>query len=260
MAATLTVLPSFAHAQEHWTLPSELVEVSGLSVASENSVFAHNDEHAIVYEVNIETGSVPRAFALGDPTAKGDFEGIAAYGERIYLLTSAGWIYEAPIGEHRARVRYNAYDTGTNKICETEGLAVLPGGEDFLILCKRVFDDGPDEELLIFRWSLSERRAQTQAWLTIPYDSFMAPNERSAFRASGLEWDEKENALIVISSRSHTAYRFTATGALIGKNKLSSPRHIQTEGVTRMPSGDFVFADEGNARQDGFISVYSSLR
>ena len=102
-----------SHPPDHqFFLPQGLSEISGLAVASPNTVYAHNDEYAIVYEIALDTGKALKAFALGKPTVKGDFEDIAVRGGNVYLLASDGHLYEAPIGEHRQRVRYNVYDTG----------------------------------------------------------------------------------------------------------------------------------------------------
>src|SRR5476651_788315 len=121
-------------------LPEGLSEVSGLAAASNNTVFAHDDNYAIVYEVDLKSGKTINAFALGNPTVKADFEDIAVRDGYVYLLTSDGRIFEAPVGENRKRVLYNAYDTGVGAHCETEGLANGTVEGDFLILCKKAHE------------------------------------------------------------------------------------------------------------------------
>ena len=58
-------------------LPEGLREISGLAVASNNTVYTHDDNYAIVYEVDLNLQKAIKAFALGKPTVKGDFEDIA---------------------------------------------------------------------------------------------------------------------------------------------------------------------------------------
>ena len=157
-------------------LISGLMEVSGLAIGPENTVYAHNDEYGIVYQVRLDEGEVVRAFALGDPTIERDFEGIEVVGERVYLLTSKGRIYEALIGENKTRVKYNAYDTGAGDFCETEGLTLGPPADDgsatFLILCKTPKRKTPKEKVSkdrgrIYRWSLHARRPVQTPWLDV---------------------------------------------------------------------------------------------
>ena len=77
-------------AQNHFQLARGLTEISGLAVASENSVYAHNDEHGIIYEIDLSSGAILAAFALGEPTVQADFEGIAVFGQRIYPRDKRG--------------------------------------------------------------------------------------------------------------------------------------------------------------------------
>lgn len=241
-------------------LNAQLVEISGLATASDNTVFAHNDEFAIVYEIDIRDGSVPRAFALGDPTTKGDFEGIAAYDGRIYLVTSTGRIYEADISDHRARTRYNIYDTGVGAFCEVEGLSLTPTPGEFFVLCKRPRKGGPDGRLSIFRWSLVERRAVDEPAFSIQYRDFLPASEREAFRPAGIEWDEATQTMMIVSSRSQIVYAFDRNGAFLRKHRLPADRHPQSEGLAVLSSGEILIADEGSGRNGaGMLSVYDEL-
>ena len=243
-----------------WALSDHLLEISGLAAASERSVFAHNDEFAIVYEIDIEDGGVKRAFALGDPTAQGDFEGVAVYEGRIYLVTSAGHIYEADIGDHRARKRFNVYDTGVGEFCEVEGLSLSPTPGEFFLLCKRPRGGKSDGRLSLYRWSLVDRRPETAPALSIPYKDFLPLSEREAFRPAGVEWDAASQRLMVISSRSHIVYSFDANGKFLHKNRLSPELHRQSEGLAIIASGAALVADEGNGRKRaGVITVYEDL-
>ncbi len=241
-------------------LTEQLIEISGLAAASDDTVFAHNDEFAIVYEIDIRDGAMRRAFALGDPTTKGDFEGIAAYEGRIYLITSAGALYEADISDHRARVRFNIYDTGAGKFCEVEGLSLAPTPGEFFILCKRPRKGGPAGRLLIYRWGLAERRPVSEPHLSVPFRDFLPGSEREGFRPAGVEWDAATQTLMVVSSRSHIVYSFDASGKFLRKNRLPADRHPQSEGLAVLSSGAILVADEGGGRnRAGLISVYDEL-
>ncbi len=250
----------FNQTPQRFQLVNGLQEISGLAMASENSVFAHNDEFGIVYEVSLENGEVIAAFALGAITEPGDFEGIASDNGRIYLVTSAGKIYEALIGDHRKRVMFNVFDTGIGSLCEVEGLSrgFEPGS--FLVLCKSARIRDVYNTLTIYKWSVLDRRPVTEPWLQIPYAEFLSSDEAEIFRPSALEWDANRKALIVLSAQSRHVAIVSDEGAVLQTDTLSSQFHPQAEGVTITPSGDIVIADEGVRRKPGTISLYKVQR
>ena len=75
-------------------------------------------------------------FSFGDPTVHGDFEGIAAVGDRIFLVTSDGVLYAGRPGADGEHVEFVTYATGLGQICEIEGLAYDPSDPSLLLLCK----------------------------------------------------------------------------------------------------------------------------
>lgn len=237
-------------------LPKGLIEISGLAAGSGNSVYAHNDEHAIVFEVDTATGEIERAFALGRPTVKADFEGIAVLDDRIYLISSAGMLFEAPIGDHRARVKYNVFDTGVGDFCEVEGLSNGPDAGEFLILCKAARTDALHERLAIFSWSIDQRTPVVQPKYEIHFDRFLTPTEQEFFRPSAIDWDQNSGTALILSARNNLLIRINAAEQVTEKVDLSPERHVQAEGVALMPNGAIVIADEGAARAPGKITVY----
>lgn len=267
--STLTLSP-YTFAQDHQynlqaepqqiSLISGLFEISGLAVASENSVYAHNDEHSIVYEIDISSGQVQSAFALGNPTLAADFEGIAAWNGRIYLITSDGLLYEALIGAHQSRAKFNAYDTGVGEFCEVEGLAVGPahpsGEGNFLILCKSARQPELRDRLNIFTWNLEDRLPVSTPWMSLERDDILKKKEQKKFKPSAIEWKEDTAHLLIISGSNNQYIRLAQEGTVIAKSKLRSQYHRQAEGLTIMPSGHIVIADEGSSRQAGQLSIY----
>jgi hypothetical protein len=239
-----------------FALPQGLSEISGVAVASANTVFAHDDNYAIVYELDLKSGRTVRAFALGKPTVKADFEDIAVRDGYVYLLTSDGRIFEAPIGENRKRVLYNAYDTGVGAHCETEGLANGTSEGDFLILCKKAHEAEFKDRLVIYSWNLHARRPVAVPWLNISLDGLVPKLEQANFHPSAFVWRHERGTLIVVSAKGHTAIEIDQQGRLLDRFKIDKEQHPQPEGMALMPDGRLVLSDQGPNGQ-GKISVYS---
>jgi len=236
-----------------------LMEVSGLALGPNNTVYTHNDEHGIVYQLRTNDGEIERAFALGEPTIEKDFEGIEIYNNRVYLLSSRGKIYEAPIGAHKSRVKYNAYDTGVGDFCETEGLARGPdtdtGSPTFLILCKKPKSKESKDRVLIYRWDLGEHLAVTEPWLNISRKS-VTDGSSKKFNPSAIEWSETHQQLFLLSAKSDRFASLRRDGTVIQKRKLSNDLHQQAEGITLLPTGDIMIADEGKSSRPPRLTLY----
>lgn len=243
-------------APRQFALVNGLREVSGLAMASENSVYAHNDEHGIVYEVMLADGSVKAVFALGDPTVSADFEGIAAQDGRVYLITSTGLIYEALVGAHRERVRFNILDTGVGAFCEVEGLSLADRNNEFLILCKSPKVKELAAHLTIYRWSLDSRVPVSEAWLQKPYGEFLSADDAQIFRPSAIEWDRVRGEGLILSARSHQLIVINEDGTVVEARNLDADLHAQAEGVALTPAGELIIADEGAGRGPGRLSAY----
>lgn len=239
-----------------FSLPSALAEVSGLAAAGPDSVFTHNDEHAIVYEVRITDGQVLRTFALGEPTIEGDFEGIATAGEHIFLVTSDGLIYQAQPGENRERVPYKVHDSGIGAKCEVEGLSQAPEPDYLLLLCKRLRNEEQEARLEIYRWRIGTEHAAEEPWLTKPLEQLVDKDERAEFRPSGLEWDMHAGELLVASARNRLVLTFDREGQLLSRRRLDRNRHPKTEGITVLADRRLVLADEGSRTRKGRITAY----
>lgn len=255
-AATLSAYLARPAAHQFY-LPKGLTEISGLAVASDNSVFAHDDNYGIVYELDLASGKVLRAFALGKPTVKEDFEDIAVRAGYVYLLASDGRLFEAPIGEHRQRVRFNVYDTGVGPHCETEGLVNGPKDGEFLILCKKPRQDKLKDRLVVFLWSLADRAPVSSPWLSVPLDGLVEPLDQANFHPSAFHWRRDLGRFVIVSAKGHSAVEIDESGKLIDRVKLDKVEHPQAEGLTMMPDGRLVVSDEGSSRGQGKIAIYA---
>lgn len=245
-----------AHTSQQWRLPDKLNEISGLALTEDGRLLAVTDESAIVYELDYAEGRLVKAFALGEPTVRGDFEGIASSEGQVWLVTSAGNIYEAREGADGERVAYDEYKTGLGDSCEFEGLAYRPGDRMLLLLCKNIKKKSGLRSLAIFAWSTSSRRILDEGAIALPDRDIAAALRVSRLSPSGLAIDRQSGNLLIVASRQRSVIELDAEGALLSARVLPlTARHPQAEGIEILPSGILLIADEGGAHR-ARLAVY----
>lgn len=255
-AALLACCGSAPRGSETVRLPNQLDEVSGLAAASQDTVFTHNDESAVVHEVDVRDGRILRSFALGDPTLEGDFEGIAYVGGTVFLITSDGLIYSAKPGQHGTRVPYAVADTTIGSRCEIEGLSEAPEPGALLIVCKRLRQREGEQRLEIWRWRIGASAADPEPWLRLPLDRFLKKKQRAEFGPSGIEWDAARKRLLVLSARNRLLVQLDPAGKVLSVDTLDRSRHPQAEGAAILPGCRLVLADEGTPTRSAQLAVY----
>lgn len=236
-----------------FVLEATLKEVSGMTPAGADSVFAHDDEFAIIHEINLESGVILRSFAFGKPTATGDFEAAALMGDAILLMRSDGRLFEGEIREHGKRTRFNIYDTGVSDKCEVEGMAASGVADEIYILCKNVLKaDKPT--LRLYRWSLANRLKSAKKAIDAPLTDYVSAADAETFRPSELVRDPASGDFLVLNA-SGGILRVKANGAMAGYTRLDRAHHPQPEGLAVTADGRIVIGDEG-AKRAGTITVY----
>jgi len=236
-------------------LPDGLREISGLAAASPDSVFAHNDESAVIHEIALADGRVIRSFALGSPVEADDFEGIAAHRDRIYLITSEGRMLVADAGEEGADAPFEEYDTGVGAACEIEGLSLAPDPGDLLIVCKTMLRGGGRGRLIIYRWSVETRARAERPWREIDLDAALGA-QSDEFAPSGIEWVPAARRILVISARGRGMLVLDESGGVVSTHRLAVAHHPQAEGVAVIGGDRLVIADEGDRGRPGRLAVY----
>jgi uncharacterized protein YjiK len=240
------------------SLPEELREISGLAVAGPTSVFAHDDEQGVVREVSIEDGRVLRSVSFG---GRGDYEGIAADRNRIFVITSEGVLSSVSqasgsAGRASRLDITDTVDTGVGERCEVEGLSLAPQPGQLLILCKEIRGRGNRGRLLIFAWDVAARRLIEQPFIDADLDQALGENRRG-FAPSGIDWDAGRRRIVIVSARNHLLLELDESGRVLVQRVLEALRHPQAEGVAVMPNGALVVADEaGDSGGPGRLTVY----
>ena len=241
----------------HWKLPRELEEVSGLAMTADNRLLAHNDERAIVFEIDYQQGSIVKAFQLADlnhPVA-GDFEGIAATDDKIFMVTSTGRLYEFEEGIAGESVLFNVYTTGIGRDFEVEGLAYDRGMRVLLLMCKEARSLEAEGKVAIYKWSTAERQMEENGRLLIPVKRFARHIKGRKFHPSGIERHPVTGNYFVVAARQAAIAEITPDGQVVVVRKFPAKWHRQVEGISFAADGTLIVADEGAGRK-GRLTLY----
>ncbi|MEX2122871.1 MAG: SdiA-regulated domain-containing protein [Woeseia sp.] len=239
-----------AETSQQWKLPDKLNEISGLASTADARLLAVTDESAIVYELDYAEGRLIKAFALGEPTVSGDFEGIAYFDGQVWLVTSEGVIYESAEGEDGERVAFDRYPTGLGKFCEIEGLAYRQSDNVLLALCKKIKKKSNLASLTIFAWSTTSYKVIDEKTIALPDREIAAALRNDRLNPSGIAIDPVSGNLLVVASRPQAVIELDPGGGFMSARVLPlATRHRQAEGIEILATGDLLIADEGGAHK-----------
>ena len=228
-------------------LPKQWREISGLTVLAENRILAHDDERGVVCEIDYRAGTIVKAFALSDrrnPVAD-DFEGIAAAEGRLYLVASAGRLYEFGEGADQETVLYNLYTTGIGRDYEIEGLAYDPDQRVLLLVSKNPRNPQLADHIAIYRWSLDTKQLVEDGRILIPVAELARRIDRKQFQPSGIERHPLSGNYFVVAARQRAIAEITPQGQVLAVAKLAADRHPQAEGIAFALDNTLIVSDEG---------------
>ena len=235
----------------HWKLPEYLEEISGLAMARDDRLLAHNDERGVIFEIDYQNGSIVKAFQLTDmknPVAS-DFEGIATIDDQIYLVTSSGRLYECREGTAGESVLFNVYTTGVGRACEIEGLAYDESQQALLLMCKEARSADMEGKLAIYHWSIDEKQLKKDAHTVIPVVEFARHIKGKNFQPSGIERHPMSGNYFIVAARQGAIAEITPGGQVVAVREFPAQWHRQIEGITFAADGTLIVSDEGAGRK-----------
>ena len=244
-----------------WHLGKELHEISGITLTEDGRLFAHGDEAGRVYEIEYRTGRMVKSFGLGQTPVRGDFEAIASVGDSLYLMTSAGVLYQFKEGENGAEVAYVSRDTGLKDACEFEGITFDSRQNAFLMLCKNVFSkDSLKDSLVIYRVPHtaapdSSASDSSLGRITTPLEPIIGPNGWKGFHPSDIAVDPASGNYVIVSADERGLVEITPAGQLVSAHALGRAlAHV--EGVAITKDHILIMSTEGDEKTKAAISLF----
>ncbi len=237
-----------------WALPGRLAEISGLTLTPDGRLYAHDDERAVIYRLDYRDGRIASTFSLGHPPLTGDFEGIAWWEDRFYLVTSGGELYVFAEGDDGTAVRYDRHDTGVGRHCEVEGLDADAATKRLLLVCKTMHKK--KAQPAVFAWSPATGELD-EAPVVIDIADEAARFRGGQFNPSAIAVLPAGRNWLVLGARQRAWARVAPDGQVIAAGILEfADRHPQPEGLAVAADGTVFIADEGRGGRSR-LSVYA---
>lgn len=233
-------------------LPGRLDEISGIAFTADGRLFAHDDERARVYEIDPATGEVGKRFDLGEGELRDDFEDIAIVGDRFFLVSSKGWLYEFREGADRENVPYRVTEPGVGANCEVEGLDYDPGDDALVIACKVAT---PDRSVIVVHRLPILPDSPRLPTIRVPKASLVPFGLDAEFAPSAI-LVTPQGTWLLASAQTESLVEIDPDKGVIAAVALRKGRHPQPEGLALGADGLLYVSDEKNG-QDARISVYA---
>lgn len=227
-------------------LPASMREASGLALYK-GQVVVHGDEEASLLTLNPRTGAPTGAYRFGSAARAqhGDFEAVAAYGDRLVLLRSDGDLFIGTPDSAGRRTPLLHRRTKLGHACEFEAMVVRAATDDALLLCKEMYGAPPHGDRNVYRVSLADTTSAATLAFTIDGRALRRVTGLDGFRPSDATLVGATGHLILLAAVEHALVEIDAQGTPIAGAVLPRKRHPQAEGLLLLPDGTLLIADEG---------------
>lgn len=236
-------------------LSKKLKEISGIAFSPDGRLFGHDDERAVIYQINPRNGKIIKSFYFGLLVKKGDFEDIEIVGEDFYMVTSSGIIYKFKEGADGQRVDFEAFDSGLKKHNNVEGLCYDPATNTLLLALKG--GPGPDldnDYKAVYSYYLASAKRESKPRFVMDKKKIKKLSDENDFEPSGIARNPLTGDFYVIAASGNLMVQINPAGEIQSVQKLSRKLHNQPEGITFSKDGTLYISDEG--KKQGTLTIY----
>lgn len=233
------------HAQK-FDLGKDLNEISGICYNAEDStLLAISDSKKKVFELNVKKPKL-KDYTENIVPPDSDLEDIAKVGDKLYLLGSAGVIFEVPkrAQDTTGMVTYRFPSEGKN---DFETLYYDPSVRSLVMLCKTCAADKGKHTRSAYRFDLETKSFDTTAFYAISTDDVkkLVKNDDAKFDPSAADIHPLNKRLYILSSAGNLLVIADTRGKVIEGFNLNPDEHPQAEGIAFAPNGDIFISNEG---------------
>ena len=240
---------SLTRPDKKYDMPSELLEISGITLLNEKTVACVQDENAVIYYYSLEGKKVEDALAFG---GRGDFEDIARDGNRFFALRSDAVVYTVE-GKNGTYPKIRRFKVKTDAD-DHEGLFYDKKNE-VLIMAVKSGMENDDRTGCRYLYILKERNGRFDVRETVRLDPgiffSMLPGGfgNIRFNPSAVAVHPVTDELYILSASDRVLVRTDREGTVMGAYPLDPDIFNKPEGITFLPNGDMLISNEGNSKK-----------
>ncbi|MFL5494326.1 MAG: hypothetical protein ACJ8DC_08095 [Gemmatimonadales bacterium] len=227
-------------------LPKSLAELSGLAFSADGRLLGHGDEEAVISRIDLADGAPIERFAFTDKRGvlHGDFEDIQVVGDRVFLVTSSGEVFEGRSREDGGSIEAVRLSGGLTGVCSVEGMAWDQPSRSLLLLCKQVRSKRWRDDVVILAVSPETGRFEEKPRMIIPEPELERVTGARHFNGSAMARHPSTGTYILVASAQHAYAEVDGRGKVIAGGRLDPGRHRQTESIAIAPDLTLLIGDE----------------
>ncbi len=234
-------------------LEKELHEISGIEIVN-NNIYAVGDDKGVLYELDIKTGKTLRTWNFGSPR---DYEGLAFFDNRFYVLNSNGNIFQLEIGEGNDAV-VAEYKFPFGKGNEFEVFYFDKSINKFMLICKECKDDNKQIASAYTFDPSTQVYEKAGFGLDAKAIADLRGAKKERIKASGGAIHPLTGELYIVSSINKMLLVTDKQGRAVAVHDLKRSNFEQPEGVGFTPSGDLYISNEKGSKKTATIVIYRS--
>ena len=227
-------------------LEKGLAELSGLAFTADGRLLGHGDEKAVISQIDPADGAPLEQFTFTGPhgVLHGDFEDIQVVGERIFLVTSGGELYEGRERSDGGGVEAARLSGGLEGVCSVEGMAWDQPSRSLLMLCKQIRSKRWRNDVVILGVSPETGRIDRQPRMIIPEQELARVTGARHFNGTAMARHPVTGTYILIAGPQHAYAEVDARGRVLAGGRLDPQRHRQPESIAIASDRTLLIGDE----------------
>ncbi|MDR6781771.1 uncharacterized protein YjiK [Pedobacter africanus] len=247
---------------DKFNMPSSLLEISGIAFYKGNSdtVYSIQDEDGKLFRQGWDVKKQHNMkFA-----PKGDYEDLAIFHERVFVLKSNGSIYSFPFSEtvkeesDQVRERKKLLPKG-----EYEGMYADPETSKLYVLCKSCPQDKKTKQLTgyVFDYNAATDSLTGPVTFSVDLNQIKAlnPKLKASLSPSALAKNPATKEWYILSSANKLLLVADANWKITAAHRLSSTTFNQPEGIAFDNKLNLFISNEGDEINDGNIIKFRYL-
>lgn len=222
-----------------------LNEISGITYNPEDStLLAISDSKKKIFQINYRKQKL-KDFSGDVVGPDQDLEEIEKMDSAIYLLGSAGVLYEVPVSKDTGGVR--SYSFPSQEKNDFESLYYDRSVNGLIMLCKTCASDKGKAQRSAYRFDLATKSFDTTAFYSIATQEVkkLVKDDKAKFEPSAAAINPINKRLYILSSAGTLLVIADTRGKAIAGYNLNPDEYPQAEGIAFAPNGDMFIANEG---------------